>query len=295
VTLKDKQRLTRVLLKSGAGITEINTVRKHISDLKGGWLAKKAFPATVLNLVISDVVGDAIDSIASGPTAPDSTTFSDAIMVLDKYGLWNKTPSSIREILSDGKRGLEAETPKPGEAIFERVYNVVLGNCRSAAVAACRYLKAAGCNTLLLTSALEGEARSIGAMLGLLAHDLASSSDLLPRPAAVVAAGETTVTVVGKGMGGRNQELVLAAASMYSGVEGVAMASLCTDGVDGPTDAAGAIADGSTLARAAKLDLKPEACLSNNDSYTFFSRIGDLICTGPTGTNVNDISVIVIL
>ena len=295
ISLEDKQELTSALLKSGAKISEINAVRKHNSDFKGGWLAKKAYPATALNLVLSDVVGDPLEFIASGPTVPDSTTFADVRSVLLKYGLWEKTPSSVRELIVDGEKGLVAETPKAGDVAFERVYSVILGNCRSAAVAACRYLKAEGLNTLLLTSSLEGEARCVGTMLGSLANDVITSDEPLPKPAAIVAAGETTVTVTGKGLGGRNQELALSAALELRKVEGVVIASLSTDGADGPTDAAGAVVDGSTLTLAARLGLKPEKFLAENDSYSFFSKLGDLIVTGPTGTNVNDISLIIVL
>ena len=295
ISLEDKQELTSALLKSGAKISEINVVRKHISDFKGGWLAKKAYPATVLNLILSDVVGDPLEFIASGPTVPDSTTFADARRVLQKYGLWEKAPSSVHNFLLDGEKGLVAETPKAEDVAFERVFSVILGNCRSAAVAACRYLKAKGLNTLLLTSSLEGEARCVGTMLGSLANDVITSDEPLPKPAAIVAAGETTVSVTGKGLGGRNQELALSAALKLRKAEGVVIASLSTDGADGPTDAAGAVVDGGTLTRAARLGLKPEEFLAENDSYRFFSRVGDIVFTGPTGTNVNDISLIIVL
>ena len=294
VTLEDKQELTDKLLKSGAKINEINTIRKHISDFKGGWLAKKAYPATVLNLVLSDVVGDPLEIIASGPTVPDSTTFSDARKVLEKYRLWRNAPTSVRELLSAGEKGTIAETPKADDPAFRKVHSLILGNCRSAAVAACRHLKISGLNTLLLTSTLEGEAKCVGIMLGSLASSIIASNEPIPKPGAIVAAGETTVTVFGKGLGGRNQELVLAAASKLK-TEGAVIASMSTDGIDGPTRAAGAIADGKTLTLALELGLEPEKFLAENDSNRFFSRLEDLIITGPTGTNVNDISVITIL
>lgn len=295
VTLEDKQNLTDRLLKSGARINEINTVRKHISDFKGGWLAKKAYPATVLNLVLSDVVGDPLDVIASGPTVPDSTTFSEAIAVLEKYGLWQDTPTSVRELLYMGKNGSVAETPKEDDYAFRKVHSLILGNCRTAAVAACKYLKTSGLNTLLLTSTLEGEAKCVGAMLSSLANNIIETDEPIPKPAAIVAAGETTVTVTGKGLGGRNQELVLAAALKLREREGAAVASLSTDGIDGPTVAAGAIADTQTRKRALELGLKAERFLRQNDSYNFFAKLEDSIITGPTGTNVNDISVIIVL
>jgi len=283
------------LLKSGATINEINTVRKHVSDFKGGWLAKKAYPATVLNLLLSDVVGDPLDFIASGPTVPDSTTFSDAIKVLKKYDLWNKASLSVRKVLSEGDKGLVPETPKANDEAFKKVYNVVVGNCRFASLAAREYLKSAGLNTLLLTSTLEGEARHVGVMLASIIREVSVSGNPIPKPAGIIAGGETTVTVTGKGLGGRNQELALAAALKLHGMNGLVIASLSTDGVDGPTDAAGAIVDGKTLDRALKMNLTPEEFLKGNDSYHFFSKLGDLIFTGPTGTNVNDVSVLVIL
>ena len=295
ISLKDKQKLTVALLKSGARINEINAVRKHISNFKGGWFAKKAYPATILNLVLSDVVGDNLEFVASGPTVPDSTTFADARRVLEKYGLWKNAPASIRKVLCDGEKGFVAETPKAGDPAFGRVHTALLGNCRFASNAAVQYLRSEGLNTLMLTSTLEGEAKGIGALLASVANEIVFSENPVARPAAIVASGETTVTVKGKGVGGRNQELVLSAALRLNDVDGVVVASLSTDGVDGPTDAAGAIADGKTLVRAAKIGLNPEKFLADNDSYTFFSKLGDLIVTGPTGTNVNDISVLIVL
>ena len=295
ISIADKKEITNVLLKCGATINEINTVRKHISDFKGGWLAKKAYPATILNLILSDVVGDPLDFIASGPTVPDSTTFSDAIKVLKKYRLWSKAPASIRKVLSDGEKGLIPETPKADDEAFKRVYNVVVGNNRLASLTAQKYLKSEGLNTLLLTSTLEGEARHVGIMLASIVHEVSVSGNPVPKPAGIIAGGETTVTVTGKGLGGRNQEIALVAAQKLNDMNGVVVASLSTDGVDGPTDAAGAIADGKTLVRAAKMGLTPEEYLAENDSYHFFSKLGDLIFTGPTGTNVNDVSVIVAL
>jgi glycerate 2-kinase len=295
ISITDKRSITEALLKSGATINEINTVRKHISDFKGGWLAKRAHPATILNLILSDVVGDPLGFIASGPTVPDSTTFSDAINVLKRYGLWDKAPTSIKRVLSEGEKGLIPETPKASDKAFKRVYNVVVGNNRSASLAACESFKSAELNTLLLTSTLEGEARHAGVTLASIAREVSASGNPVPKPAGIVAGGETTVTVTGKGLGGRNQEIALASALKLGNVEGVVVASLNTDGVDGPTDAAGAIADGKTLTRAVEIGLNPEKSLAENDSYNFFSKLGDLIFTGPTGTNVNDISAIVVV
>jgi glycerate 2-kinase len=295
ISIADKKTLTDALLKCGATINEINTVRKHISDFKGGWLAKKAYPATILNLILSDVVGDPLDFIASGPTVPDSTTFGDAINVLRKYRLWDSTSSRIRKVLMDGEKGTIPETPKADDEAFKKVYNIIVGNNRSASLAAGEYLRAAGLNTLLLTATLEGEARQAGIMLASIAREVSASANPVPKPAGIIAGGETTVIVSGNGLGGRNQEIPLAASLKLGGLDGVVVASLTTDGVDGPTDAAGAIADGKTLVRATKAGLKPERFLAENDSYDFFSKLGDLIFTGPTGTNVNDVSVIVVL
>jgi len=295
ISIIDKREITDALLKCGATINEINTVRKHISDFKGGWLAKKAYPATILNLILSDVVGDPLDFIASGPTVPDSTIFSDAIKVLKKYGLWDRAPASIRKVLSNGEKGLIPETPKAEDEAFKKVVNIVAGNSRLASLAACGYLKSEGLNTLLLTATMEGEARHAGVMLASIAREVASSGNPIRKPAGIIVGGETTVTVTGNGLGGRNQEIALAAAQKLKNMEGAVVASLSTDGVDGPTDAAGAIVDGKTLARAWKMGLTPEEYLAENDSYHFFSKLNDLIFTGPAGTNVNDVSVIVVL
>jgi len=295
ISLEDKQKVTDALLKSGATINEFNTVRKHISGLKGGWLAKAAYPSTVVNLILSDVVGDPLDFIASGPTVPDTTTFHDAIEVLKQYGLWSKVPDSVRRILTDGEKGLIPETPKPGDKVFKKVHNIVIGNNFTASHAAYNNFRKAELNSLLLTSTLEGQAREVGTMLASMAKEIVVSGNPVPKPAGIVAGGETTVTVVGKGKGGRNQEIALGAALKINSMDGMAIASVSTDGVDGPTDAAGAIVDGKTLQRARDLGLNPRGFLANNDSYTFFSRLSDLVSTGPTGTNVCDVTVIVVL
>ncbi|MDI6805601.1 MAG: DUF4147 domain-containing protein, partial [Candidatus Bathyarchaeia archaeon] len=241
ITINDKREITDALLKCGATINAINTVRKHISDFKGGWLAKKAYPATILNLILSDVVGDPLDFIASGPTVPDSTTFSDAIKVLKKYGLWERAPASIRKVLLEGEGGKIPETPKANDEAFKKVFNVVIGNNRLASQTAQNCLKSEGLNTLLLTATLEGEARHVGTMLASIAHEVSISGNPIPKPAGIIAGGETTVTITGKGKGGRNQEIALAAALKINGMDGAVLASISTDGIDGPTDAAGAI------------------------------------------------------
>ena len=295
ISLQDKKIVTEALLKSGASINEINAVRKHISDFKGGWLAKKAYPATVINLLLSDVVGDPLDVIASGPTVPDTTTFQDAIKVLKKHTVWNKVPESVKKTLLNGEKGQVSETPKTHDAAFKRVYNFIVGNNRSASLAAYDELRDAGLNTLFLTSYMEGEARHVGRMFAAIVREIVASGKPIPKPSGIVTGGETTVTVVGEGAGGRNQETALGAALKIDGVKGAVIASISTDGIDGPTDAAGALADGKTILRSRELELNAEELLADNNSYAFFSKLSDLIFTGPTGTNVNDISVIVVI
>ncbi len=239
-------------------------------------------------------MGDPLDSIASGPTVPDTSTFSDARKILEKYDLWLKIPVSIRKILSEGASGLLQETPKPNDPVFEKVHNLVIGNNRTACLGAIDFLGSKGLNTLLLADMLAGEAKEVGKTLAKLANEGFVCNDT-SRSLGIVAGGETTVTVRGKGMGGRNQELALSAALNLKESEECVIASFNTDGIDGATDAAGAIIDGSTLKRARQLGLDPEKYIANNDSYNFFSKLGDLIYTGSTGTNVNDISVIITL
>jgi glycerate 2-kinase len=246
-------------------------------------------------LVLSDVTGDPLDSIASGPTVADPSTFDDAIKVLEKYCLWNNVATSIRKVLCDGKNGLLKETPKPGDSVFKNVFHFVIGNNRVACSAAAEFLRFEGLKTRLIGPNLEGEAKIVGEALAVRAKRFAASKKPNRKSAGLVLGGETTVKVFGKGKGGRNQELALSAALKLKNVEGCVIASLSTDGVDGPTDAAGAIIDGCTLQRAKKLGLNAEVFLADNDSYSFFAKLGDLIKTGATGTNVNDITVIVIL
>ncbi|NIP66642.1 DUF4147 domain-containing protein [Candidatus Bathyarchaeota archaeon] len=295
ITISEKRELTSKLLRSGATIEEINAVRKHLSQIKGGRLARKCYPATILNLVISDVMGDRLDTIASGPTSPDPTTFKDAIGVIKNYKLWRKTPTSIRSFLSDGKDGLVDENPKPGEEVFGRVHSFVLANNRTACLAACRELKKRGVNTLLLTSQIEGEARYVGSILAAIAQEIVSSDHPIPTPAAVVVGGETSVTVTGKGRGGRNQEIALSASLKLQHSKRVVIGSINTDGIDGVAPAAGAVADCRTIQRARKQGLSGRDFLQENNSYEFFSRLGDAIVTGATETNVNDISIVLVL
>lgn len=295
ISLRDKQDITRSLLKSGATIQEINTVRKHLSSVKGGWLAKKAYSSTLVSLIVSDVVSDPLDSIASGPTAPDPTTYLDAINMLKKYDLWQGSADSIRDRLVKGCRGEIPDTPKCNDKSFRKVFNIVLGNNRLACLAAQRTLRESGLKTLYLTSFLEGEAREAAFVLASIIKEINASGRPIRRPAALIAGGETTVTVKGSGKGGRNQEMVLSLLGKIGSMCGVAAASFGTDGVDGPTDAAGAIVDGKSLSRAVGMKLSPTEHLLRNDSYGFFSKMNDLIFTGPTGTNVNDLFVAILV
>jgi glycerate 2-kinase len=279
LTLADLQALTDALLRSGATINEINTVRKHLSRIKGGNLARLAAPATLVVLILSDVVGDPLDVIASGPTVPDPTTIAQA--VLARYAIPPVGGSEVGKAFR--------ETPKPGDPIFASVQNVIVGSNRLAAQAAMKKAREMGFNTLLLSTYVEGEAREVARVAAALAKGMRAHGDPLPPPACLVWGGETTVTVRGGGKGGRNQELALAAALALDGWPSVLVTALATDGADGPTDAAGAVVTGETVARARALGLDPRAVLEANDSYALFDALGDLVRTGPTGTNVNDL------
>lgn len=291
--LSDEARVTSLLLKSGASIEEINTVRKHLSQIKGGRLAERLYPATVLTLIISDVVGDRIDAIASGPTAPDPTTYRDAEQVLKKYDLWSQIPKNARRVIAGGLSGSIPDTPKRKSRVFQRVYNVIVGNNRASCLAAASFLTRAGYKTQVPSIRISGEAREVGRIFGSIARDIRDNGLPYPAPAAFVAGGETTVTVRGRGRGGRNQEVALAAAVKISGSEGLVVGSFATDGIEGQTDAAGAVVDGSTITRGLELGMDAEEYLRNNDSYRYFSKLKDLVITGPTGTNVNDITILV--
>lgn len=287
--LADLQQTTELLLRAGATIVELNTVRKHLSQIKGGGLARLAGGARVASLILSDVVGDPLDVIASGPTVPDPTTFAEAVTILEHYGLVERVPQAVRRHLQSGLRGQLPDTLKAGAALFARVHNVIVGSNRLAAEGAVKQAQARGFEALLLSTFVEGEAREVALVAAALAKELVYYDRPVPRPACLVWGGETTVTVRGQGKGGRNQELALAAALSIQGLPNVLLVALGTDGTDGPTDAAGAVATGETIARAAALGLDPFAFLANNDAYTFFDAVGDLIRTGPTGTNVNDL------
>jgi hydroxypyruvate reductase len=292
LTLAELQQTTDLLLRCGATIVELNTVRKHLSQIKGGGLARLAGPAPVASLILSDVVGDPLDVIASGPTVADPTTFAEAWAVLERYHLVARMPAAVRERLRAGLEGAVPDTPKPDAALFQRVHNVIVGSNRLAAEAAVQAAREAGLNALLLSTFVEGEARQVAHVAVALAKELVTYDRPVSRPACLVWGGETTVTMCGKGKGGRNQELALAAAVSMAGLPGVLLVALGTDGTDGPTDAAGAVASGETMARASSVGLDAVAHLENNDAYPFFDTLSDLIRTGPTGTNVNDLILI---
>jgi hydroxypyruvate reductase len=290
LTLADLQALTDALLRSGATINEMNTVRKHCSRIKGGNLARLVAPALLITLILSDVVGDPLDVIASGPTVPDPTTVVDAQKVLERHSIAKPGETEfLSPCLPKNLVSFFQETPKPGDPAFERVQHVIVGSNRLAALAAVERARQLGFNTLLLSTYVEGEAREAARVAAALAKGIRAHGDPLSPPACLVWGGETTVTVRGEGKGGRNQELALAAALALDGWPDVLMMALATDGTDGPTDGAGAVITGETVPRAQTLGLDPWAALEANDSYSFFDTLGDLIRTGPTGTNVNDL------
>lgn len=294
IGLKEKQEVTQLLLDCGADIKEINTIRKHISQMKGGWLAKWAYPSTVIGFILSDVVGDQLDIIGSGPTVPDPSTFGEAWEILKKYDLLNEISPSIQKYLQLGKEGKKEETPKPIEVVFEKIYNSLIGSNILALRAAEKEASSLGFNTLILSSSIVGETREAARFHSAIAKEVISSGNPIPKPACILSGGETTVTIKGNGLGGRNQEFVLAGAIEIVGIEKVVLLSGGTDGTDGPTDATGAVADHTTVHRAKSMGLDPKAHLENNDAYPYFQKLGDLLITGPTHTNVMDVRILLV-
>jgi glycerate 2-kinase len=286
ITLAEKQALTRLLLAAGATINELNAVRKHLSRFKGGLLARAASPATVLTLALSDVIGDPLDVIGSGPTAPDPSTYAAALAVLEQRGVLDRTPTAIAERLAAGASGQIVETPKPGDPVFDRVTNLVIGNNALIVEAAAAEAERLGYRAHVLTRALQGEAREVAA-------DLLSRARALPGPAALIAGGETTVTVRGRGLGGRCQEFALAAALALRPAESLVVLAAGTDGTDGPTDAAGGLVDPTTVSRARAIGVDPEPLLADNDAHAFLAATGATIVTGPTNTNLLDLYLVV--
>lgn len=289
IDLAVKADMARQLMEAGASIYELNTVRKHMSSVKGGQLAKAAKPAKLVSLILSDVVGDRLDVIASGPTAPDNSTFREAVEVLQRYRLWGRLHTSIKRRFNDGLSGKIPETPKTGDPCFEDTSNVILGNNATLCQVALQKFRREGVSARIVSTTLQGEAKKAGVSIALmLERDFRVGRK---RLFGFVFGGETTVQVRGKGVGGRNQELVLSALTKLSGLGGSAIASIGSDGIDGPTKAAGAIADEFSLSRAGKMGVNPMKALRQNDSYHFFEKLGDAIITGPTGTNLGDVTV----
>ncbi len=298
LTLDDLQRTTRALLESGAAIDELNCIRKHLSAIKGGQLVRMIQPAQSVNFILSDVVGDRLDAIASGLTVGDPTTFAEAAAILEKYGIQSRVPAAVGEVLEMGRRGQVAETPKPGDSLFKTTKNILIGTNAAALAAAAEEAGRLGYQTVILTSQLVGEAREAGKMLLGAAKDIRRKGMPGGNPACLLAGGETTVTVTGRGMGGRNQEMALSVLNEMgkdpAGSAGIYFLSAATDGGDGPTDAAGAFASLDIWQAAAEKNLLPNLFLKNNDAYHFFEKAGGLLKTGPTRTNVCDMQICII-
>ncbi len=292
VTLEDIQTTSDALLACGATIDEINSVRKHLSIVKGGRLANASFPSTLITLILSDVIGDPLDTIASGPTVPDESTFGDACKVIVKYSLENLIPKSVNDILNKGQSGGADENPKHRDKVFINTQNVIIGSNKIALEAAKKKATDLGYNTIILSSMVQGESKEAAIFFSSIAKEVYRSGTPVSKPACIIAGGETTVTIKGDGKGGRNQEFALSAAIDIEGYKGIAVLSAGTDGTDGPTDATGAIVDSDTCKDArGKFCIKPDEFLSNNDSYNFFDKTGEHIITGPTLTNVMDIMI----
>lgn len=294
ISLADKQATFRVLTDCGATIHEMNTIRKHMSRIKGGHLAMAAHPATVISLMLSDVVGDDLDVIASGPTVPDSTTYRDCFCVLDQYRVRAALPVNVVRHLAAGLAGRIPETPKAGDAVFAKTRNLIVGSNIDAVTAAEQEARRLGYRTLVLSSMIEGETRCVAATHCAIAREILRTGHPIETPACILSGGETTVLIKGKGVGGRNQEFSLAAAMGLAEVGPVVVLCAGTDGTDGPTDAAGAFADPRTVSRARALGMDAAKYLADNDAYHFFKPLGDLLITGPTNTNVMDLRVMLV-
>lgn len=293
VTLAEKQETTRQLLACGADIKEINTLRKHLSQIKGGRLAARIEPATLVCLIVSDVVGNDLSAIGSGPAAPDPSSYADCLEIVARYHLADRLPASVMDVLREGLAGERPETPKEGK-VFERVHNLIIADNAGALQAAASRAGELGYASLILTSSMEGEAREVAKLLAAIARESSTMARPIKPPACLLAGGETTVTIQGEGKGGRNQELALALAIALDGEEKIHALCAGTDGTDGPTDAAGACVSGDTVQRAASMGCNAREHLANNDAYPFFSTTGDLLITGPTLTNVMDLTIILL-
>jgi glycerate 2-kinase len=294
ISLNEKQEVTKKLLACGASINEINAVRKHMSRIKGGQLARFSYPATLITLILSDVIGNYLDVIASGPTVPDSSTFGDAKEILERYGIWNTIPDTVKNHFEKGIEGNIPETPKAGENIFSKTQNVIVGSNIQAVMAGVKKARELDYHTMVLSSFIEGETKDVARVHAAIAKEILQTGNPVSKSACIVSGGETTVTIRGKGKGGRNQEFCLAAAIDIEGLDSVVILSGGTDGTDGPTDAAGAICDGQTLQRALDKGMKALDYLCDNNSYNFFNCLDGLLITGPTNTNVMDLRLVLV-
>jgi glycerate 2-kinase len=293
ITLEDKKKITEQLIRSRASIHEINAVRRHLSKLKGGRLVEQCGAGSIISLLISDVPGNTLPDIASGLTAPDPTTFSDAVKVLKKFNLWTTAPNCVKLHLEQGLRGHVPETPKPSNPIFRKNHNFIVADNRKACEAAKKWLHSEQIHSTILTSSVDMEARSLGSLLASIAQESERFDRPLRAPSAIILGGETTVDVKGNGKGGRNQETILSAVERVADLQGVAIAALGTDGIDGNSSAAGAMADGHSMTRSIRLRLDARKFIDRNDSFRFFRKLGDNIVTGRTGTNVGDLYLLV--
>jgi hydroxypyruvate reductase len=299
ISLEDKRRATKALLASGANIDEMNCIRKHLSKVKGGGLARIASPARLINLILSDVIGDRIDTIASGITAPDPTTFQDALAIVRKYALEDKLPQAVKDHLVRGAKGNIPETPKADNPVFCNTVNIILGNNTLAVNTARKTAERLGYDARILSTTLVGEASGAGSYFAQLAKAIDPGQSGMAKPAIILAGGETTVTIRGKGKGGRNQEMALAFAvelhRISPGSQNIFFLSAGTDGSDGPTDAAGALVTPALMEQMKTISAKASACLAENDAYHFFEDTGCLFKTGPTYTNVCDIQILAVV
>ncbi|MCD6521871.1 glycerate kinase [Candidatus Calescamantes bacterium] len=295
LSLEEKQEITRIIMESGANIEELNTVRKHLSRIKGGRLTQSAFPATVITLAISDVIGDYSHLIASGPTVPDPSTYKDAKDILLRRGIWEDIPPRSKEIIEKGLKGLLPETPKGGEAFWKRNYYYILASNEIVLESIKDLAEKEGVKTVILSSSIRGEAKEVAKVYVAIAEEIRRFSRPFDTPLLILGGGETTVTVKGKGKGGRNQEMALAFSIEAGKIKDFYFLCAGTDGTDGPTDAAGAWVDENTYTDALKKGLTPENFLKENDSYHFFKKMDSLLITGPTGTNVMDIHMLLLL
>jgi glycerate 2-kinase len=295
ISLSDKQKTNRILLSCGADIHEINTIRKHISSIKGGRLAQAVYPATLETLILSDVIGDDPDVIASGPTVPDSSVFEDCMGIMNKYGIYADIPKSVISHIQNGFGNEAAETPKKDDSVFQKTGYTIIGSNSKALSAAKETAGLLGYKTIILSSGIDGDTTQAANFHAAIAGEIKKTKNPVAPPACILSGGETTVHIKGNGTGGRNMEFALAFAIAARGLKNIVLLSAGTDGTDGPTDAAGAFLDSDTLKRAKTAGIDPVSHLLDNDSYNFFRKTGDLFITGPTNTNVMDLRIMIVL